>query len=63
MTATCFDRPTPGNALMPEPARRQYASEAFAAIEERVIELRKERQAVLNAAEPAEMSAEDLMCG
>jgi len=63
MTATCFDRPTPGNALMPAPARRQYASEAFDAIGARVVELRAERLAVLNAPAPAEMSEEDLMCG
>ena len=63
MTATCFDRASPGNALMPEPARRLYASEAFDAIGARLIELGKERQAVLNTPAPAEMSEEDLMCG
>ncbi len=48
---------------MPEPARRQYASEAFDAIGARVVELRAERVAVLNAPAPAKMSDEDLMCG
>jgi len=48
---------------MPEPARRQYASEAFDAIGARLMELHKERQAVLNTPAPVEMSEEDLMCG
>ncbi len=63
MTAICLERATPGNALMPEPARRQYASEAYDAIGTRIAELRAERQAVLNTPETVEMSEEDLMCG
>ncbi len=48
----CLDRPAPVSGLMPEPARRQHASEDFDAIGARLAELAKEREAVRNR--PAE---------
>lgn len=64
MTATCFERATPGNALMPEPARREYASEAYDAIGARLIELRKQRQAVLDAPPEVKLADDlDFGCG
>lgn len=58
MTATCFDRPTPSGVLMPEPARREYASEAYGAIGARVAELLKERKEVEAATAPTEKPVE-----
>lgn len=41
MTATCLQRAAAQSGLMPEPARREYACEAFDAIGERLAELQK----------------------
>lgn len=65
---TCIERVSPGGLLMPEPARRSWAYEDFDAIGARLIELRKEREAVeaTAAPAPAEQSADtvdDLLCG
>ena len=45
---TCIERSGIVSELRPEPARREYASEAFDVIGARLAELRKERDAVLN---------------
>lgn len=51
-TYSCLERPGTSSKLMPEPARRQYASEAYEAIGARQAELAAERTALLS--EPAE---------
>jgi len=64
-TYTCLDRVAPGGALMPEPTRRVYASEAWDAIGARMEELQKERKAIEAATAPAEKpieTSEDYMC-
>lgn len=53
---TCIERASIGSALMPEPERREYASEAWDAIGARLAELRGEQQAILDAPAPVEMS-------
>lgn len=63
---TCLDRPTPGGVLMPEPTRREYASEAYGAIGERVAELERERLATQAefAEAPVPVADEmDWLCG
>ena len=47
---TCIARLIIEVAERPEPARRQYASESFDAIGERLAELRKERDEAIKAA-------------
>jgi hypothetical protein len=42
ITATCIQRAIPANQLMPEPKRREYASEAFDEIYKRLVEVMKE---------------------
>lgn len=65
-TYTCLSRANPGGALMPEPARREYASESWDAIGGRLAELRAERDAATNAVatEAVPVSDEmDWLCG
>jgi len=42
ITATCIQRAIPANQLMPEPKRREYASESFDEIYKRLVEVMKE---------------------
>lgn len=54
--ATCTPREEglDPNILRPEPARRQWASEAFDEIGKRLAELKEERSAAMNHTEPEE---------
>lgn len=66
MGISCIERPGKSNKLMPEPARRVYASEAWDALGARLAELRRERDAVNATPAPASVSVADEMdwlCG
>lgn len=52
MTATCLQRAIPASELRPEPARREYACEAFEEIGKRLVEVAKESLPVESDPQP-----------